>query len=239
MPLAVHGPVARPSVDHRRQVRLSPSPSSNSRSWRAPCASTPDPLPRIAPVQALLRSRVATPPISFRPRGFSPPRRLSPHPGRERRRPLPTMGFIAFPVDLHQPCPRDLPSVAGGSSTPWTRTAADRSPRRLPTPRRTSPRASTSEVRSRASLRGRSLRRLPPCGSAPRLLRLVTVALPLPPSAGAAGSPPLRGLPPTRGRCPPVDRRRSPGARPPWACFVLQVRQCTFRERSEEPCFKA
>jgi len=68
------------------------------------------------------RPRGATPEVTFRPRGFTPPRRLSPH--RNPRAcciPLPVLGFAGFPPW------RRRPKVGGARAF---------SPRRTHTPRR-------------------------------------------------------------------------------------------------------
>jgi hypothetical protein len=108
-----------PSVDHLR-----------TRTARAACARrAPTSIDGAAHVHSwscLLRSESATSRIPFRPRGFSPPRRLPPCAGCECCHPLPTLGFTAFrPPTAREP-----------SRIPAVRT----------TPRRTFPHTSTTTV---------------------------------------------------------------------------------------------
>jgi len=79
----------------------------------------------------ILRPRDANPEVMFRPRGFAPPRRLSPRDGsRACCIPLPTMGFVTFPAlqpeDLRAPrdatTPRRTPPTRRGlpgHPVPW------------------------------------------------------------------------------------------------------------------------
>jgi hypothetical protein len=88
---------------HRPEPKLRPgdqdpaSPGVRDRHRPSTDTSSARPLPgtRVAPDS--LRADGTTRPASFRPRGFSPPRRLSPREGpRACCIPLPVLGFVAF-----------------------------------------------------------------------------------------------------------------------------------------------
>jgi hypothetical protein len=120
-------------------LRPVPSPFRDHASVALPCADHPPtpsclllevPLRRFSVRSVHSRSRIETrdlrPPraterVSFRPRGFSPPRRFSP----ERRRehccsPLPTLGFTVFlrPDPLHPSAPERASWPAGPCPSP-------------------------------------------------------------------------------------------------------------------------
>jgi len=50
-------------------------------------------------IETLLRPTVATPPVSLRPRGFSPPRRFPPFTASGMSQPVPGLGFARFRAD--------------------------------------------------------------------------------------------------------------------------------------------
>jgi hypothetical protein len=95
------------------------------------------PLPDTAASSRAFRARGSTPRLMFRPRGLSPPRRLSPHQGlRVCCAPLPTLGFAAFHPRVSRaseetvgtravlPAARSNPSKGSPRQQPYRITAA-------------------------------------------------------------------------------------------------------------------